>query len=293
MERFGGNIFKRFKFISVLRGDRDSLCSAFKLAKNGHRDREDHQPKPNITFGPPAPTLPAAASPNLFPFNLYHNLLNGSAAGLLGSSLGAFNPMLALAAQHSPLLASAYANLGVNANGMAPSAPSVDRLRQQSRFSPYEGSNGSAFDTVLPRGGCGSGGGVSPPTHRPPLSPASVCSSTSSFHQTSSDLLSIERMVKGIDSVKNNNHLSDDQLSEKGGGGQSPRSESHWKAPELWYLAKVTLRKMELFIWSSWNNLKVTFERMKRGYQSYMLICLCISLQALSSKAVKCFRRAR
>ena len=32
---------------------------------------------------------------------------------------------------------------------------------------------------------------------------------------------------------------------------------------------------------------------MKRGYQSYMLICLCISLQALSSKAVKCFRRAR
>ena len=220
-----------------MRGDRDSLCSAFKLAKNGHRERDAREgrdgrdaadiPKPNITFGPPAPNLPpAAASPNLFPFNLYHNLFNGSAAaGLLGSSLGAagFNPMLALAAQHSPLLASAYASLGVTASGNGVTASHVDRLRPQPRFSPFENSNGSAFETVLPRGVAG-GGGVSPPTHRPPLSPASVCSSTSSFHQTSSDLMSIERMVKGIDGVKS--HLSDDQVSEKG-GCQSPRSDSH------------------------------------------------------------------
>jgi hypothetical protein len=209
----------------VLRGDRDSLCSAFKIAKNGHHDREGGAdlPKPNITFGPPAPTLPAA-SPHLFPFNLYHNLFNGS-AGLLGSSLGAFNPMLALAAQHSPLLASAYANMSVNGSGGGVT-PSNDRLRQH-RFSPFDGresllSNGSAFDTVLPRGG------VSPPSHRPPLSPASVCSSTSSFHQannSSNDLLSIERMVKGIDNVKNN--LSDDQMSDKVASHSPPRSDSH------------------------------------------------------------------
>jgi hypothetical protein len=123
--------------------------------------------------------------------------------------------MLALAAQHSPLLASAYASL------------SSDRLRQQQqpRFPPFEGrdglaSNGSAFETVLPRGG-----GVSPPSHRPPLSPASVCSSASSLQQTSSsnDLMSIERMVKGIDGSKNN--LSDDQLSDRG-LNHSPRSDS-------------------------------------------------------------------
>ena len=217
-----------------MRGDRDSLCSAFKMAKNGRDAREARDsrdgadlPKPNITYGPPAPNMPpAAASPNLFPFNLYHNLFNGSAAaGLLGSSLGAaaFNPMLALAAQHSPLLASAYASLGVSAaGGNGVTTSHVERLRPQPRFSPFENSNGSAFETVLPRGV--GGGGVSPPSHRPPLSPASVCSSTSSFHQTSSDLMSIERMVKGIDGVKS--HLSDDQTSERG-GSQSPRSDSH------------------------------------------------------------------
>ena len=225
----------------MIRGDRENVCSAFKMAKNGHkREGGPDLPKPNITFGPPAPTLPAA-SPHLFPFNLYQNLFNGS-AGLLGSSLagGVFNPMLALAAQHSPLLASAYANMA--GNGISPllaggglAAHPSDRFRQQ-RFSPYETgrevltNGGSAFDAVMPRIG---GGGVSPPSHRPPLSPASVCSSTSSFHannSSSNDLLSIEKMVKGIDKsqIRVKNNLSEDQMSEKV-LLRSPCSDSRWK----------------------------------------------------------------
>ena len=134
--------------------------------------------------------------------------------------------MLALAAQHSPLLASAYANM--TGNGLSQGigggvAPSGERFRQH-RFSPYhhEGrtdllSNGSAFESVVPRGG-----GVSPPSHRPPHSPASVCSSSSSFHanNSSNDLLSIENMVKCIDNksdkskIRVKNNLSDDQMSD-------------------------------------------------------------------------------
>lgn len=100
-------------------------------------------PSPNMSVGPPAP--PAAPSPSsLYPFLFHPGLYQHLASG--------FNPMLlnaqlALAAQHNPLLASAYAQhfgnpFAAAAAAMSPPnshpllSPTAERLRQH-RFSPY------------------------------------------------------------------------------------------------------------------------------------------------------------
>jgi len=93
----------------MLRQNSESFLSAFKSSELNCPDQEEKHseiPKPNITLGPPASLLPPNSQ--YFPFNLYHSLFNGSS--------GSFNPMLALAAQQNPLLASAYANI-VSSNG--------------------------------------------------------------------------------------------------------------------------------------------------------------------------------
>lgn len=89
-------------------------------------------PSPNLSVGPPAPPAPPQSS--LYPFLLHPGLYQHLAAGM-GSGLNPgmlMQAQLALAAQHNPLLASAYAQL--NSNPLMSSA--AERLRSH-RFSPY------------------------------------------------------------------------------------------------------------------------------------------------------------
>ena len=190
-----------------------------------------------MTGLPYPPLLPGLYHPGL---QQLHHLLNQSAAAQAAQAAaqaaaaanpaptpGAFNPsmfaQLAMAAQHNPLLASAYAQL--NSGGLMASV-AADRLRQQ-RFSPYSStspssptlganttavgatsptisagsSGGSAFDSVVPKAvgnNTSSSSALSPgSTVSPPSSPKS--GGTAGKVAKPSELLSIEKMVNGLD----------------------------------------------------------------------------------------------
>ena len=120
-------------------------------ARSPSKSVSSSHPSPNMSVGPPAPPAPSPSS--LYPFLFHPGFYQHLASG--------FNPMLlnaqlALAAQHNPLFASAYAHHLNNPNVMAASqhlltSPS-ERLRQH-RFSPYPmpaGSPGSATSSAAP-----------------------------------------------------------------------------------------------------------------------------------------------
>lgn len=121
--------------------DRSSARSPTKSVSSSH-------PSPNMSVGPPAPPAPSPSS--LYPFLFHPGFYQHLASG--------FNPMLlnaqlALAAQHNPLFASAYAHHLNNPNIMAASSAQHllspnDRLRQH-RFSPYSMPPGSPSSSPL------------------------------------------------------------------------------------------------------------------------------------------------
>ena len=131
--------------IGLTDSDRTSSRSPSKSVSSSH-------PSPNMSVGPPAPPAPSPSS--LYPFLFHPGFYQHLASG--------FNPMLlnaqlALAAQHNPLFASAYAHSLNNPGMMAAAAAasgaqhllsSSDRFRQN-RFSPYTIPSGSPGSSSL------------------------------------------------------------------------------------------------------------------------------------------------
>ncbi|XP_059091259.1 optomotor-blind protein-like isoform X1 [Tigriopus californicus] len=182
-------------------------------------------PSQNVSLGPPShpPNFPYHhLLPGIYPPGLQHlhHLLSQSGAatgtpsppvlslpGLAGLA-NHLNPMLlnaqlALAAHHNPLLASAYANL--NSSGLVAASAAADRLRQN-RFSPYPspGANSSASTPnpgpTSPTISAGSSGGSAFES----VVPRALSPGSDSGHpcpkSKASDLMSIEKMVNGLDS---------------------------------------------------------------------------------------------
>merc|ERR1719471_806995 len=109
-----------------------TLSPSYKSSSGREMSTTPTHPSPNLSVGPPAPPAPPQSS--LYPFLLHPGLYQHLAAGM-GSGLNPgmlMQAQLALAAQHNPLLASAYAQL--NSNPLMSSA--AERLRSH-RFSPY------------------------------------------------------------------------------------------------------------------------------------------------------------
>ncbi len=198
--------------------------SAFKLAAQQQQQQQQNEANGKESAGQQFPY------PHLLP-GLYqqHLAAMAMASGGINPTSMLLNAQLALAAQQNPLLASAYANMA-GGGGAGGAMAAAERLRAANRFSPYStaatvaaagatsptisagSSGGSAFESVAPKKQSSS------PPSSPPLakrrrnssasSPAASDSAVSSSSAAaaaaakSHDLLSIEKMVNGLDRSK-------------------------------------------------------------------------------------------